>query len=118
MFSTPGLFHATAEAQGAPLELLLQRIQDGSARIGVVGLGYVGLPLAAEFGNRFRVVGFDANPQRVEALNAGGSHIIDVPAARISELVNAEKFEATGDFKRLQECDAIVICVPTPLEKS
>jgi UDP-N-acetyl-D-glucosamine dehydrogenase len=84
--------------------------------IGIIGLGYVGLPLAARAGRiGFGVVGFDVNREKVERINRGESYIADVPAAAIGELREQRRLEATTDFRRLRACDVIVICVPTPL---
>src|SRR5262249_4895550 len=88
------------------------------AAIGVIGLGYVGLPLAQEVGSKgFRVTGFDIDQSKVEMLNAGQSYIRHVPSARLAELAQKGLFSATADFSRLAEMDAILICVPTPLNK-
>ncbi len=104
---------------GDPLDVLEARISERSATIGVVGLGYVGLPLAVEYGRVFaRVIGFDMNPDRVENVNNGLSHIQDVPDADVAEAVRRETLIGTTEFAKLAECDAIVICVPTPLEKN
>ncbi|MBW6468500.1 MAG: nucleotide sugar dehydrogenase [Coriobacteriia bacterium] len=93
------------------------RIADGSAVLGVVGLGYVGLPLAAEMATAgFRVLGFDVVGEKIDALNAGMSYIADVPSGRIAPLVESGLLTATDDFARVAECDAIQICVPTPLD--
>ncbi|MBA3465769.1 MAG: UDP-N-acetyl-D-glucosamine dehydrogenase, partial [Gemmatimonadaceae bacterium] len=98
---------------------LLRKIEDRSACIGVVGLGYVGLPLALEFANAgFRVIGYDVSQRVIDGLMAGGSHIQDVPAAEVARLVKTGKFEATTDESRMQEMDAISIAVPTPLAKT
>ena len=102
----------------ASLERLLVRIADRSARIGVVGLGYVGLPLAVEFAHEFNVVGFDTDPRKIEKISNGESYIMDVPGERLAAQVESGKFSGTVDYNRLADCDAIVICVPTPLEKS
>lgn len=95
---------------------LEQRLRDGSAVFGVVGLGYVGLPLAVEMakaGNK--VVGFEVSAEKVALVNAGNSYIPDVPADELSALVSAGLIEATTDFSRASEVDAVAICVPTPL---
>ena len=95
---------------------LVRRLSTRTATIGIIGLGYVGLPLAVEFAAVFpKVLGFDINPERVVLLNSGRSHIRDVPEERVTELVGSERLECSSDFSRLGECDAVVICVPTPL---
>ncbi|MCX5787839.1 MAG: nucleotide sugar dehydrogenase [Elusimicrobia bacterium] len=98
---------------------LAEKIADGSARIGILGLGYVGLPLAVEFARKgFSVTGFEVNAELIKGLNRGRSHVTDVPAAAVQELLKAGRFKATGDFNALRGQDAVVICVPTPLRKS
>jgi UDP-N-acetyl-D-glucosamine dehydrogenase len=98
---------------------LLRRIEQRRAVVGVVGLGYVGLPLAVEFAHAgFRVLGFDVDATRVAALNAGVSHIPDVDGTIFQRFVMTGAFEATSDFARLAEADTISICVPTPLRKT
>jgi UDP-N-acetyl-D-glucosamine dehydrogenase len=95
---------------------LLQLIQSRKARIGVVGLGYVGLPLVLRFGEeRFSVIGFDVDPEKVRKLNAGESYIRHIAGTRLQAMVKDKQFEATTDFRRLAEADCIIICVPTPL---
>jgi UDP-N-acetyl-D-glucosamine dehydrogenase len=95
---------------------LLHKIQSHEARIGIIGLGYVGLPLVLRFGEeRFNVIGFDVDPGKVSQLNAGQSYIRHIDADRIRHLRSEKRFEATSDFKRLSEADCIIICVPTPL---
>src|SRR4051812_44462313 len=89
-----------------------------TATAGVIGLGYVGLPLATAVARRgMKAVGFDIDPQKTELLNAGRSYIEAVDSAELKPLVDGGRFEATADFNRLAECDVIVICVPTPLNK-
>jgi UDP-N-acetyl-D-glucosamine dehydrogenase len=101
------------------IDLLETRISQRTATIGIVGLGYVGLPLAVEFAQQFpRVVGYDLNPDRVECLMAGRSHIADVPDSAVADVVGRKRFEVTRDRGVLGACDAIIICVPTPLDKS
>lgn len=98
---------------------LLDRFERRDAIVGIVGLGYVGLPLAVAFGEAgFRVVGLDVAANRVAALNAGQSHIPDVPSAAVSALLDAGRFRATIDALELATADAISICVPTPLSKT
>ena len=105
--------------KGNPLKTFLDRATSKKARIGVIGLGYVGLPLAAEFAKEgFRVTGFEIDPKRVAALNAGRSYIQDVPTAEVRGLVRDGRLRATLDFDELKTMDAIDICVPTPLRKT
>ncbi|HQR30833.1 MAG TPA: NAD(P)-binding domain-containing protein, partial [Anaeromyxobacteraceae bacterium] len=95
---------------------LLSRIQDRSARIGIIGQGYVGLPLALLFHEAgFRVTGFDVDPRKVEALRKGESFIKHIGAERVAAAVRSGRYQATTDFDGLRDCDAIAICVPTPL---
>jgi UDP-N-acetyl-D-glucosamine dehydrogenase len=98
---------------------LLEKLESRNACIGVVGLGYVGLPLALEFAKvGFKVIGYDVSQRVVDNLNAGQSHIQDVSSEELSALVKTGKFEATADEARLMEMDAISIAVPTPLAKT
>ncbi len=100
-------------------EALIAKARDRSALFGVVGLGYVGLPLAMELVRAgYRVIGCDVSRTVVEGLNAGRSHIQDVPAAAVARAVQQRRFSATTDLTRLDEPDAISICVPTPLSKT
>jgi len=87
-------------------------------RIGIIGCGYVGLPLALRFAETGqKVTGFDTDPGKVEKLNAGKSYIQHIPADKIDEFVKKGRFGATTDFKKLREMDAVLICVPTPLDE-
>lgn len=98
---------------------LIAKAADRSATFGVVGLGYVGLPLAVELATSgYRVVGFDVKPEVVETVNAGRSHIQDVPTERLGPFVRDHSIEATGDLGRLADVDVVSICVPTPLSKT
>ena len=98
---------------------LVQRLESRTARVGVIGLGYVGLPLATAFGEAgYDVVGFEVDQRKIDALNKGESYILDVPAEEVKALVDAGKFHATADFSELTGCDAISVCVPTPLRKT
>ncbi len=95
---------------------LIERIASRKAQIGVVGIGYVGLPLAVEKGKvGFKVLAFDRNHERVGMVNRGENYIEDVKNEELAELSSAGTLEATTDFNRLADCDVIVICVPTPL---
>jgi len=97
---------------------LIDRIEDGSAVLGVVGLGYVGLPLAVEMAKAgHRVLGFEVSAERAAEINAGRSYIPDVPTEELAALVTAGLLEATLDFARVVETDAVAICVPTPLNE-
>jgi len=115
------------DASRTPGRILEEAIATRRARVGVVGLGYVGLPLACTFAEgRFPVVGFDADAEKVRVLRAGGTYIRHVPATRIAALrgalervIGAEpghgRFAATSDLVHLGACDAVLVCVPTPL---
>jgi len=93
-------------------------IRDRKVRVGIVGMGYVGLPLMRTFcGGGFQCLGFDVDLEKVEKLNAGKSYIKHIPSNLIAELVSQNKFEASADPRTLRECDAIIVCVPTPLTK-
>lgn len=98
---------------------LLKKIVERRAVVGVIGLGYVGLPLAVEFGRGgLQVIGFEVDSSRIEVINDGRSYIPDVPDEMVSALVERGKLSATTDFSKLKETDAVIICVPTPLRKT
>ncbi|MCL0076039.1 nucleotide sugar dehydrogenase [Dehalococcoidia bacterium] len=98
---------------------LEEKIRDKSARVGIVGLGYVGLPLALAFlEGGFRTLGFDVQQKRVDLVNQGQSYIPDVSSDRLSAIVVKSLFQATTDQSRLNEADVICICVPTPLTRT
>ncbi len=98
---------------------LESKIADRSARIGVIGLGYVGLPLAVEFADAgFPTLGFEIDRSKVDAILDKRSYILDVPGSDVDRLVSSGKLDATDDFARLADLDAICICVPTPLRKT
>jgi len=100
-------------------ETLLNSLRDHSARIGILGLGYVGLPLASAFGEAgFQVNGVDPDPRKVNAVNKGDSYVQDVPSEQIARLLKLGRLSATTDFSTLRDCDAVSICVPTPLRKT
>jgi UDP-N-acetyl-D-glucosamine dehydrogenase len=99
--------------------LLEEKIRARTARVGIIGLGYVGLPLAVEFAKAgFTVTGIDISPEKTAKVNAGESYIGDIPASTISGLVKDGKLRATTDFGAVSELDTINICVPTPLRKT
>jgi UDP-N-acetyl-D-glucosamine dehydrogenase len=98
---------------------LRRKIESRTARVGVVGLGYVGLPLAVEFADAgFCVTGIDIDPSKVEAVNRGDSYVQDIPTSVLKPLVEAGKIRATADFAAVAQLDTINICVPTPLRKT
>lgn len=96
-----------------------EKIRDKSAKVGIVGLGYVGLPLALAFSEAgLRVLGVDIEQESVDSINQGKSYIIDISSDRLSSVLNNKLLEATTDQGKLNEVDAICICVPTPLTKT
>lgn len=101
-----------------PETILQQRLAEHTALVGVIGLGYVGVPLAARAARvGFRVLGFDVDATRVARINRGESYTVDVPAEVMATLVREGRLSASDDFTRLSECDVILICVPTPLDR-
>lgn len=100
-------------------ETLVKKLRDKNVRVGILGLGYVGLPLAVVFGKAgFHVTGFDPDSRKVDSLSKGVSYIPDVKTEVIADLVNSGHLTATTDFSKLQEMDAVSICVPTPLRQT
>jgi len=100
------------------MSTFLDRIKARQTTIGIIGQGYVGLPLALVFHEAgFPVCGFDVDPRKVEALGRGESYIKHIGADRVAAAIARGGFSATTDFDRLAECDAVIICVPTPLGK-
>lgn len=98
---------------------LLEKLASGDAHVAVVGLGYVGLPLAVVFAESgYRVTGIDLDPRKVDAINSGQSYIDDVKQRSVQDLVCRGRLSATSDFSVLEGCDAVSICVPTPLNKT
>ena len=95
---------------------LMKKIQNADALIGVIGLGYVGLPLALAYAEKsFNVLGFDIDSNKVKELNSGHNYISHMDGKKVTQVVKSKKLSATTDFSRLSEPDAIIICVPTPL---
>ena len=102
---------------GSGLSSLKQKMETREAAIGIVGMGYVGLPLALLFsGERFHVTGFDIEPRKVNTLNSGGSYIVRILPEEILEARKAG-FRATTDYREIAQMDAVIICVPTPLNE-
>jgi UDP-N-acetyl-D-glucosamine dehydrogenase len=100
-------------------EQLEDLIKEKSATVGVIGLGYVGLPLIVEFALKgFKGIGFEVDQSKVDNINRGHSYIPDVPAENVETTVKAGKLSATTDFSQLADCDVIIVCVPTPLRKT
>ncbi len=116
--TTPGS-NRSVHTAGSSAAQLLAEIEQKTACVGVIGLGYVGLPLANIYHDRgFRVLGFDVDSRKVEMLNAGKSYIGHIPNERVAELVADGRFESTSDFSRIAEINAVSICVPTPLTEN
>ncbi len=98
---------------------LLNRLNERRAVVGVIGLGYVGLPLAVEFARGgLKVIGFDLDQSRVDSINDGRSYIPDVQTEVVAALVERGKLSAATGFSQLARTDAVIICVPTPLRKT
>lgn len=101
-----------------PADALLQKIKDHETLVGVMGLGYVGLPLVREFCRAgYRIIGFDVDEKKVSMLKSGKTYIQHLPASHFKGLIKEGRFEPTTDMQRLNEPDAILICVPTPLDR-
>ena len=103
----------------SPADALAERIEARTARVAVVGLGYVGLPLAETFAwAEFPVVGFDIDPDKVRKLRLGQNYIGHIHSDRIAELIQGGRFDATTDPHCFESADVIIICVPTPLTEA
>lgn len=99
------------------LDSILSKIENKQAVVGVVGLGYVGLPLAVEKAKAgFKVIGFDVQQSRVDQVNNAQNYIGDVVNEDLEEIIKSGMLEATTDYNRITEVDAVAICVPTPLD--
>jgi UDP-N-acetyl-D-glucosamine dehydrogenase len=99
-------------------DTIMKKIADKSVKVGVIGLGYVGLPLAVSFARKgVRVLGFEKSQKKADMVNAGKNYIGDIQDEELAAVVKAATLSATTDFSRLAECDAAIICVPTPLDK-
>ncbi len=100
------------------METLLEKIKNNAEVVGIIGLGYVGLPLAVNFAEaKVKVIGFDKNAGKVDQINHGNNYIGDIRDAVLREVVENVTLSATTDFTRIKECDALLICVPTPLDR-
>ncbi|PYJ65126.1 MAG: UDP-N-acetyl-D-glucosamine dehydrogenase, partial [Verrucomicrobia bacterium] len=98
---------------------LKKKIRDRSAKVGVVGLGYVGLPLAVEMARKgYQVTGIDLMREKVDAVNSGMSYVLDVPSETLLSFVSANKIRATQSLAAVEKLDTLNICVPTPLRKN
>jgi UDP-N-acetyl-D-glucosamine dehydrogenase len=98
---------------------LLEKIEQRTAKVVVIGIGYVGLPLVVEFARAgFHVTGYDKDPRKVKSLNEGVSYIEDIPTNVLAPLVKGGKLDASTDPKVLGQADAVIVCVPTPLNKT
>lgn len=101
------------------MQQLIKKLKNKEARLGILGLGYVGLPLAVSFAKAgYQVIGFDLDETKVAAVNAGDSYIIDIPGDELAGVVRSGHLTATTDFSRLSTVDSVNICVPTPLGKT
>jgi UDP-N-acetyl-D-glucosamine dehydrogenase len=106
-------------SKGGQMSSLIEKINSKRARIGIIGIGYVGLPLAVEFAKSgYNVVGIDLNQEKVRRINRGENYIKDIPDSELRGLVEDKRLSATCDFSVLKDIDAISICVPTPLNKT
>ena len=111
--------YMTTAATETTASILEEKIASRRARVGIVGLGYVGLPLAVEFAKAgFSVTGIDLHAGKTERVNAGDSYVGDIPSAVLSKLVQEGKLRATTDFGAVRDLDTVNICVPTPLRKT
>jgi UDP-N-acetyl-D-glucosamine dehydrogenase len=118
-FIPEAIYMQLAEQTVGTFQALKEKIENKTAHVGIVGLGYVGLPLAVEFAKAgFHVTGLDLQQSRVDRLMNGESYIQDVPSSEVAQLVNAALLDATTDFGAVRDLDTINICVPTPLRKT
>ncbi len=107
----------SSKAQSVQTSAFLEKVANRTAKVGIIGMGYVGLPLALLYSNqKFAVTGFDIDQKKVDTLTAGGTYIVRIPGEEIQE-AKKSGFNATGDYRKVAEMDAIIICVPTPLNE-
>ena len=112
------LSHIHSASGKSRTELIKSKILDRHSTVGIIGLGYVGLPLATTIAKAgFKVTGFDVDATKVNSLNSGTSHVDAVAGVALSELISQNLFKASGDMRELADCDVVCICVPTPLSK-
>jgi UDP-N-acetyl-D-glucosamine dehydrogenase len=117
--ATAGALTGPRVAASGPARALSDRIRSRRARLAVIGLGYVGLPLACEFARAgFEVHGIDVDASKVSGLTKGRSHVQDIPETQLGPLIRTKILRPTMDFSVLRDCDAVIICVPTPLRKT
>src|SRR5215468_11471316 len=110
---------SSAAAAATWADALTHKISTRTAKVGIVGLGYVGLPLAVEFAKAgFQVTGIDVSEDKTKRVNAGESYVGDIATSTLGPLVSAGKLSATADFSAVANLDTINICVPTPLRKT
>lgn len=108
----------TQEARNLGHKRLLELIETKQAVVGVLGMGYVGFPLALECVNKgYSVIGFDRNSEKVSLLKDGHSHIRDIDDNQLKAVLQTERFQVSENMSLIEHCDIIVICVPTPLNK-
>jgi len=106
------------QSNGAQLKKQIEAVRRKEITAGVIGLGYVGLPLVMEFvSSGFKTIGFDIDPEKIRQLKAGKSYFHHIPSERVKAVLRDDRFDCTVDFDRLREVDVIAICVPTPLNK-
>ncbi len=99
--------------------MILKKIKEKKAEIGIIGLGYVGLPLAIEFCRAgTHVIGLDLDPEKIDLLSQGKSYIKHIPNEDINQLIQGEKFKGSTEHSLISQLDCILICVPTPLNKN
>jgi UDP-N-acetyl-D-glucosamine dehydrogenase len=97
--------------------ITIERVKNKQVTVGIVGLGYVGLPLALVFAEAgVKVIGFDVDTAKIELLNKGTSYIKHIPGERLSKMLDVKRFSVTTDYSQIAKCDAVILCVPTPLD--
>jgi UDP-N-acetyl-D-glucosamine dehydrogenase len=116
---SPRKTEAAKKGRESLVSALEKKIKSRSAQVAIIGMGYVGLPLAVEFGQvGFRIAGIDISEKKVKTINSGRSDVEDVEDHEVKELIDQGRLHCTSDFSILDKCDVIIICVPTPLNKT